>query len=329
MPLKYDVAISFLSEDEPTAAALNNGLSDGLQVFFYPRQQETLAGTDGLVSMRTPFLDESRLVVVLYRDPWGKTPWTRVEQTAIQEGCLRHGWQKLLFVMLDKTSDPPLWVPDTRVRFNYAAFGLEQAIGAIKIRVQENGGTVEPLTALKRAELAQRETRYQKERERLRSHEGVEIVRQNTSELFRAIERLGAEINASGTATIQVVSDAQQCHLRNSRVSLLVNLVEPHSQPTLVLSEFNKRLAMLGERLAYLNGGPVKLRESTFLPDMNHARECGWIERKQTATFLSTDALADTVLSSFVDLAAKADRVQLNTPAPSVRRTRARFETII
>jgi hypothetical protein len=230
--------------------------------------------------------------------------------------------------MLDKTSDPPLWLPDTRVRFSYADFGLEQAIGAIKIRVQENGGTVEPLTALKRAQMAQRETRYQEE-ERLRSHEGVEIVRQNTSELFRAIERLGAEINASGTATIQVVSDAQQCHLRNNRVSLLVNLVEPHSQPTLVLSEFNKRLAMLGERLAYLNGGPVKLRERTFLPDMNHAREYGWIERKQTATFLSTDALADTVLSSFVDLAAKADRGQLKTLVPAVRRARARFVTEI
>jgi hypothetical protein len=44
---KYDVAISFLSKDEPVAAALHDKLSEGLEVFFYPRKQEDLAGTDG------------------------------------------------------------------------------------------------------------------------------------------------------------------------------------------------------------------------------------------------------------------------------------------
>jgi hypothetical protein len=69
---KYDVAISFLSKDESIAAALNDVLGEGLEVFFYPRKQEALAGTDGLESMRTPFLEESRLVVVLFREPWAK-----------------------------------------------------------------------------------------------------------------------------------------------------------------------------------------------------------------------------------------------------------------
>jgi hypothetical protein len=52
---KYDVAISFLSSDESIAAGLYHALSDGLEVFFYPRRQEELAGTNGLVSMRAPF----------------------------------------------------------------------------------------------------------------------------------------------------------------------------------------------------------------------------------------------------------------------------------
>src|SRR5712675_1583061 len=108
---KYDVAISFLSADGPIAAALFSALSDGLQVFFYPGSQENLAGKDGLEAMRTPFLDESRVSAVLYREGWGKTPWTRVEQTAIQEGCLKHGWHRLFFIMLDATSVPPKWVP--------------------------------------------------------------------------------------------------------------------------------------------------------------------------------------------------------------------------
>jgi hypothetical protein len=69
---RYDVAISFLSADESIAAALHRALSDGLEVFFYPRKQEELAGKNGLEAMRTPFLEESRIVVVLYRNHGAK-----------------------------------------------------------------------------------------------------------------------------------------------------------------------------------------------------------------------------------------------------------------
>ena len=67
---QYDVAISFLSKDEPIAAAIHHKLTEGLKVFFFLRSQEDLAGTDGLESMRKPFFDESRVMVVLYREPW-------------------------------------------------------------------------------------------------------------------------------------------------------------------------------------------------------------------------------------------------------------------
>src|SRR5260370_25802421 len=102
--------------------------------------------------MRRTFYDVSRVMVVLYREPWGKTPWTRVEETAIKEACLEHGWQRLFFVVLERTIHLPIWLPQNLVRFNYADFGLEQAVGAIKARVQENAGQPMPLTAMSRAE---------------------------------------------------------------------------------------------------------------------------------------------------------------------------------
>ena len=80
--------------------------SSGLSVFFFPRNQEELAGTDGMESMREPFLS-ARTVVVLYREQWGKTPWTRVEETAIKERCLNHGWSSLMFVSLESTDVLP------------------------------------------------------------------------------------------------------------------------------------------------------------------------------------------------------------------------------
>src|SRR5262249_39891040 len=141
METSLDVAISFLARDEPYAAELHAKLEQTLQVFFFPRQQEELAGTDGLESMRTPFL-ESRVAVVLFRHPWGETPWTRVEETAIKDRCLANGWNSLLFVTLDKASKLPIWLPNTHIRFSSQDYPIEELVGAIKVRVQESGGTI-------------------------------------------------------------------------------------------------------------------------------------------------------------------------------------------
>jgi hypothetical protein len=63
---KYDAAISFLVQDAAPAQSLYDKLSDGLRVFFFPRSQENLAGTDGLESMRVAIKIDSFLNVVLY-----------------------------------------------------------------------------------------------------------------------------------------------------------------------------------------------------------------------------------------------------------------------
>jgi len=49
-------------------------------VFFYPHNQEEPVGTNGIESMREPFLT-SRVNVILFRARYGNTPWTGVELT--------------------------------------------------------------------------------------------------------------------------------------------------------------------------------------------------------------------------------------------------------
>jgi hypothetical protein len=110
----HDVAISFLVADQNTASAIDTGLA-GLNVFFYPRNQEDLIGTDGLESLRAPFLS-ARVNVVLYREGYGKTKWTGVELSAIKDSCLNTGFRSLLFVQLEKKVAKPDWLPDTHIR---------------------------------------------------------------------------------------------------------------------------------------------------------------------------------------------------------------------
>jgi len=306
-PAQYDVALSFLATDQPIAAALFDRLSEGLHVFFFPRNQEELAGTDGMESMRTPFLDDSRVVVVLYREPWGQTPWTRVEQTAIQDGCLKHGWHRLIFVTLDETNTLPKWLPMTHVRLNYAEYGLEQTIGAIKNRVQEAGGVLAPLTPAKRAEQYRLEADYARDRSKLRSPDSNQIVSQYVAELFEAVQRLCAEVTVAQNIPVECSKDALQCHLR-SRASLVVSLRCSYSACELMVREFDKRLPMGNEQhLYYPDGDPKVLRESKYLPDLNRAREFGWTEY-EGAPFLSSSSLADRIVIQFIDLLDKVNR---------------------
>src|ERR1039457_6593420 len=124
---KDDVALSFLSVDEPIAAALHDRISEGLEVFFFPRNQEELAGTDGLESVREAFRHESRLNVVLYRPKWGNTPWTAVEAAAIKDCCLANAYRSLFFFVIEPTTDFPTWLPDSHVYFSSAYYSIEQA----------------------------------------------------------------------------------------------------------------------------------------------------------------------------------------------------------
>jgi hypothetical protein len=311
---KYDVAISFLSADEAIAAKLYRLLGDGLEVFFYPRNQEDLAGTNGLETMRTPFLQASRLVVVLYREPWGETPWTRVEATAIQEGCLKQGWERLFFLMLDNTSAPPIWLPEINVRFNYALFGFEQALGAIRGRVQDRGGVIEPMTALRYAELAKTEMEFVRQRQHLRSHTGNERNNVETAALFRAIEGLCAEISARPDLgmKIEVAVESSQCHLRNHHVSLLIRKEDWFSNPKLVMRAYDGRVSMRGEHLFYTDGQPKVHKLKRFSPDLNRAGASGWEDKEETSVFLTLNILANKIVSAFIDATAKADRRRSN-----------------
>jgi hypothetical protein len=67
-----------------------------------------------------------------------------------------------MLVMLDKNAAPPKWLPQPYVRFNLEDYGIEQLVGAIKSKVQANGGTIERPDAMAEAKRVQAEAAYLK-----------------------------------------------------------------------------------------------------------------------------------------------------------------------
>jgi hypothetical protein len=314
---KYDVAISFLARDEQVARAFADKLGEGLSVFFFPRKQEELAGTNGLVSMREPFLD-ARVVAILYREPWGQTEWTRVEETAITDRCLKRGWASLVFVQLDDTSAVPQWLPHTHIRFKLKAYGIEEAVGAIKLRVQEHGGVIEPPNALARAVRVRREGEFLTERQRLFG-DGAFIAHVHASirHAVSAAVDLVREGGKDMRPMIYAGAEDRHCVMTDERVSVaafwkqdIFNSVGRDA--ALIVREFRGAVAVPGTGRQYIFRPEVH-QEHKFTVEVTAAFELVW-KADGSRELLSTDALAHKIAMIFFDLIGKANRGEIEMP---------------
>ena len=224
----YDVAISFLVADEKTASAIDAQLG-GLRVFYYPHNQEELIGSDGLDSMRAPFLS-SRVNVVLYRERYGKTPWTGVELAAIKDSCLQTGFRSLLFVQLEKNDAMPNWLPNTHIRCVLGDFTIDQLVGAIKNKVQELGGVIHRADAMSEAKRVKRQAEYIADREAMmRDLAWIEgTVHTSLRDAFKKTKELVAQTQKEYGFNIECgANDYRSCIMRSEFVSVGCSWLQP------------------------------------------------------------------------------------------------------
>jgi len=312
---QYDIAISFLHQDEPIALDLYERLSPNFEVFVYSKKQEDLAGTDGAESFRKAFREDSRLVVALYRDGWGKTPWTQIEVGAITDRFLKEGWDWLLFVMVDSKSTPPPWLPETRIRLSLPDYGIEQAAGAIKARTQELGSQVHKEDAVKRAKRLERQVAARAERKRLlASPEGVKAAESNGREIHTEIGRLAEAINNSAENLKLLVGSSQDSSvITNGRVSVVVYFRSMYANTLensfLVIREMNGRVLLPQERGKYIVvTKPKELTAYKFDPDITSDKEWCWRSQSYPNRYYTSGDIAENALRVFLDLVDRADK---------------------
>lgn len=258
--------------------------------------------------MRDPFRNESRLNVVLYRPRWGTTPWTAVEEAAIKDSCLETGFKSLFFFVIEPSAYLPKWLPETHVRFNYADFSLEQAVGAIKARVQERGGHFRPLTPSRKAELLQAEEDYRRDKSYLLSLETA--IFKEVGSLFAAIIEQCKEVNAGGhfeighRVHIQYREVEQYCTIGQDQVSQSVSWLRRYAgslqDAALTIREFDQLLLLPPQQQQFLN--PQVVMETKYLPDLSRAREYGWRREHSDESFIASKDLASQFVMQFLDL---------------------------
>lgn len=266
----YDVAISFLYRDEPLARQLADYLSPA-NVFVYSKRQEELAGNNGIEEFRDTFRNRTRVAVVLYRPGWGQTPFTRIEEIAIQEYCMNEGWENLMFVQLEAGA-APRWVPQPHIRFDLQAFPIEQLVGAIKGKLVQLGVALRPATAAEIARQAAAREAFDRETEEMLSREAT-VFRDAVLRLFAEVERQVAEITRETGWQIVFGHDQTSCVTFLDRVTLQLlrplQYVNRLADAELKIRHFDGRLLTPQERaqgMRVIAGDPTEVsREVIYL----------------------------------------------------------------
>ena len=302
----YDVAFSFLQQDENLAVQLNSLLKGRVKTFIYLEQQKKLAGRDGEELFNRVFSKESRIVVVLYRNNWGKTSWTKIEETAIRNRGFEFGYDFVVFIPLDKPIDVPVWLPKNRLWIGLDRWGIEGAASIIDARIQEFGGDVKIETVTDKVQRAQEEIRQSQDRLRtLTSINGLELMHNEYNSLISEFKNQLEEIRLSLKEWHLKISnnDHHGIDIRSYGYYMTIHLYTDGSytpQNSYVYMFFCEGVFdERGIRDPFAKYEELNIERVKF--DINKQSEYGWSDKDTGENFRITSKIIDNWLSEFFD----------------------------
>ncbi|MFA7004241.1 MAG: hypothetical protein WC429_09410 [Verrucomicrobiia bacterium] len=298
---KYDVAFSFLQEDEALAQQLNDLLKGRLVTFIYTERQKGIAGTDGEQTFNRVFSQETRIVVILHRSAWGTRGWTQVEQTAIRNRGFEKGYDFTILIPMSQPIALPEWFPKNRIWADLERWGVEGAVVAIEQRVRDAGGTPREETAEnKAARLSRLMVQEQTTREFLGSEKGVRCAWRQVQELFAEIERICGSISAAGGKTIVGVhrqpNQSRECTIFCCGYMLHVRW---ENQYINTLNYAALQLEMTHQDSRHRE--PVSMFEETFKFGGSNPDDVEWLRNPKDNRHFSTKQMAEYCVKTLLE----------------------------
>ncbi len=310
---EYNVAFSFHSLDEGLATQLNDLLQDRFKTFLYSKRQEVLAGTDGEETFNRVFGHQAGLVVIFYRQEWGETPFTRIEQTAIRNRAFEDGFDFTLFVPTDGTKALPGWIPKTQLWYGLEQYGMTGAAAVVEARLQELGGEPKAESAADRAARFQRVRAFEEARKAFgRSYQGVNQANKAFEAAMVALGEKVADISsapAGGLQQLRLTQHGGIWLLRGLGGAMTIDWQRHYAnsleEASLVVRMFDGVPGLPGIMVI----DPVKrLGQLRFEYDMLSMDMFGYVETSNRHRTFTEDALAEHLLKFYLDAAESVRR---------------------
>lgn len=301
---KYEVAFSFLAEDEGIAAQINDLIQDRVKTFLYSKKQEELAGTDGEETFNRVFGSEARIVFVLYRDGWGQTAWTRIEETAIRNRAFEEGYDFVIFAPVGDKVELPKWLPKNKIWVGLDRWGIEGAASIIEARIQEAGGKPRKETLEEHAARISRSIAVEKQKRAfLGSEGGVKSANSTFAELVKILTEIADKLSKNeNEIQLDVETSAKKISIYCNGYTILVHwslaFSNSLSSSALYVSLFEGVLSVSGRSFSFEK--PVRLWDKEFSFDQTNAGHPAWLEVGGAKKVHTNDQLAKHVITTLL-----------------------------
>ena len=306
---KYDVAFSFLAEDEGLASKISKLLEGRLRTFIYSKKQEEIAGTDGEKTFNRIFGEEARIVFVLYRANWGETSWTRIEATAIRNRAYEEGYDFVTFAPLDSPPNLPKWLPKTNIWVGLDRWGIEGAATVIEARVQEAGGSPKEYTLEEKVSHTAELIQAQKNNTAfLGSEAGVKAANVETDLLYeRIMSTIDTVFTSQTEFKLKYHQERGSLNVYGGVYSINIYWYRPYVN---TLNESTLHLGLYkGNAANYVQrgfGDLEDIRQYNFDFSLSLVGEPRWLNQENEDEHFSTEQLAGFCLDLLLDQIKKA-----------------------
>lgn len=213
---KYDIAFAFLEKDEPFVEQFNDLLKDRFKIFLKSKKLELKDYLEQEIFLLDAFKKQSRCVVLFFRNKWGATPYTLIEEKAIRTRISEEGTERLFIIALDNPPVVPKYLSKAKIYNELVISGIKGTVDFIEEQVKSlGGGITEELPSNAKIEIKE-EPNFEVENSKfLESVSGLEIAAIELKKLFNALESEKNKVTESDkNIFIDFQKDDYNCYLK-------------------------------------------------------------------------------------------------------------------
>jgi hypothetical protein len=302
----FDIAISFLSQDETYANKIKTFFSE-LNVFVYSDHQDKIVSKDSDEVFKNIFLYNSKIVVVLYRDGWGKSSNTYIEQEAIKDRIFKNkGTEFLIMVNMTGKETMPPWVSERMIWFDYSRFKIEGLAATINNKYSDLSDTKRIESPRDIAKRKSEEFKFHLKRKAfIESKEGVQSATNEFRNLAELLKKDLEKINNDHINFNYKEEQGNQIIIRGNLLTLSIswnliftNTLESADEYASLNIQIMKRNMIIREN--WNENSFYNIYRCSYVYDLFYPDFKGWKE-KNGNEFVSSQNIVDELLNKLLE----------------------------
>jgi|GEM_PF-5718854 len=287
---KYDIAFVFFEKDEHLVNQINNLLKNKLKTFLNSKKREYKDDLEREMLLLDVFKKQSRCVVIFYRNKWGTTPYTAIEEKAVRTRISEEGNDHLLVISLDNPPVVPKYLSKAQIWTELAQAGINGTAAFIEEQVRLLGGGLSEELPFITGTKIKNDPRFEVESSKfLESVSGLEIAVIELKKLFSALEIEKNKILQSDLSiSLTYKRDDNNCTINYGKFSIRFYLQTEKSN---LLMDSPLYFEMQKQDITSSGLNIVSVEEYHF--ELKKVGVYGWIKGADSDSFISSKQLAE------------------------------------